>query len=72
MGDADPGHLVAKERLAPPDLAEIERLVALCQAHDGHSVKLNWRMMRNRPAVVAPHGTVVAEAGRKTSCTFTL
>ena len=44
-----PGHPVTKQGLTSGDLAAIERLVARCREHDGHGVKLNWRMMQHRP-----------------------
>lgn len=48
MHDDQAGHLATKRGLTADDLAALKELVATCQVHDGHDVKLNWRMMQHR------------------------
>lgn len=40
--------LIAKESLSDTELPAVRELAAVCEAHDGHGVKLNWRMMAGR------------------------
>lgn len=42
--------LSAKESLSEAEIGAIRELAAICEAHDGHGVKLNWRMMAERQA----------------------
>lgn len=42
--------LHGREQLATDELMALQALEARCAAHDGHGVKLNWEMVKRRPA----------------------
>src|SRR6266568_5083455 len=50
MQPPKPDGILASRGLPPEALAEIEALAAVCNAHEGLDLKLNWELLRRRPA----------------------